>query len=298
MVTVALRGGLGNQMFQYALGSDLAKKNGTGLALDTTFLNDRFPRPGFVYRRYELGVFGIEPRLTALSKLSSRVPVPGLWLGLDLGLAKAKDILHVRRIVRENSGRHFDPAVLSVGGDVWLWGFWQSWRYFEDIAPEVRQAFSFRHELSGAAAGLARDILKSNSVALSVRRSDYTSAANIKNFGGTDMAYYDRAIRQMTARAGKGAPPRFFIFSDDIPWCRENIKPPFPTVYIPQDIGWEAAMHLASLARHHIIANSTFWWWAAWLSQSPGKIVIAPRQWSRTQIADRDGIVPPDWMAL
>jgi hypothetical protein len=160
-------------MFQYALGLNLAKKNSTKLALDTTFLNDRFPRRQFTYRTYDLDVFNVEPRFTALSKISSAVPIPGVWLGLDLASMTVKKTLGLERLVKGKDDGEFDPEVLKASGDAVLWGFWQSEKYFADAAADVRSAFTFRRPLEGLAKELAEKMKSCNSVSLHVRRGDY-----------------------------------------------------------------------------------------------------------------------------
>jgi Glycosyl transferase family 11 len=296
MIQVILRGGLGNQMFEYSLGLMLAKKYKTGLVLDTTYLHDRFPRKNITYRTYDLDIFGITPHVTALSKISRSAPVPGVWLGLDFALIGARDMLGLRKIARENDDLHFDPAVPESGGNVCLWGFWQSEKYFADARDEVRQAFTFRDELPHATAAMADAIRGTDSVSLSVRRGDYLRAGNSKIYGETDVKYYDEAARYVASRVPS---PHFFVFSDDIAWCRENIRPPFPTTYIPDELRgpkWKYALELTSLCKHQIIANSTFWWWGAWLNRNPEKIVVAPREWHLGIV--HDDVVPGEWVRL
>ena len=175
MIIVFLRGGLGNQMFQYALGLNLAKKNNTRLLLDTVFLNDRFPRKEFAYRTFDLDVFQLEPRLTTLSKISTAVPIPGAWLALDFGLMKAKEVFGIQKIVKEKKDHVVDGDVLRATGNLLLWGRWQDEGYFKDIADDVREAFKFRHPLEGEAEEVARKINSTNSVSIHVRRGDFAA---------------------------------------------------------------------------------------------------------------------------
>ncbi len=297
MIQVILRGGLGNQMFEYSLGLALAKKYKTDLVLDAAYLNDRFPRKNITFRTYNLGMFNVERRFSALSKLSARFPVPGLWLGLDLGLVKARDAIGGRKLVRETRDCCFDPAVLESGENVCLWGFWQSPKYFAGIEDEVRRTFRFRDTLTGPAAEMADKIQAVDSISLSVRRGDYLRAGNSQIYGNTDIRYYDNAVRYMASRVDK---PHFFVFSDDVAWCRENIRPSFPTVYIPDELPgleWNFTLDLSSRCKHQIIANSTFWWWGAWLNKNPEKIVVAPKRWRASGIEDDDA-VPGGWIRM
>ncbi len=297
MVTVFLRGGLGNQMFQYAFGLNLAKRNDADLVLDTVHLSDRFPRRNFTYRTFDLPmVFTLEPRLTPLSRAANTVPLPGVWLGLDLlGMAVRERFLN-QRVVYENERQGFDFVALQAKGNIILYGRWQSEKYFKDIESDVRAAFTFRRALSGPAAAIAKEISSSNSVSLHIRRGDYAAFKNVeKVMGKTDIGYYARAASYV---AGKVKAPHFYIFSDDIAWCREHIKLPYDATYLDDaSAGPRGAFHLElmSFCRHNIIANSTFSWWGAWLNQNPGKIVVAPKRWvADPKIDDRD-VVPEGW---
>ena len=299
MVTVFLRGGLGNQMFQYAAGLGIAKRNNTGVLLDDVFINDRFPRRNFAYRTYDLDMFTLKSRFTALSKCSAGVPIPGVWLGLDLGLIGIRNALGIRRMVKEKKEFAFDPAVYGEKENILLWGRWQNEKYFADIAGDVRAAFTFREPLTGEAAAIAESIRSSDSVSVHVRRGDFVAFENVaKMMGATDLSYYERAAASI---AGHVHAPKLFVFSDDIDWCMDNLKLPFPTVYVPASAeGPKAAFHLQlmSLCKHNIVANSTFSWWGAWLNANPEKIVIAPRKWYADGRDENNEIMPEGWIKI
>jgi len=295
MVVVALRGGLGNQMFQYAAGLAAARAAGVPLKLDTVYLNDRFPRPSFSPRTYDLDIFYVESQMTRLSRASSSFPVPGFWLGLDLALVHAKNALGIGKVLKEKRGFVFDPEVTSGTKELFLWGFWQTPKYFSGIEDELREAFRFVHPLDGDAARIAEDIKNTNSVSLHVRRADYVLPKYRNTYGETNLSYYDKAVQSM---AQKVADPKFYIFSDDIAWCKENIKLSFPVEYIERSSEGPKASHhlqLMSLCKHNIIANSTYSWWGAWLNQNPGKHVIAPAVWHVGEQAGDDDIIPAGW---
>jgi hypothetical protein len=300
MITVDLRGGLGNQMFQYAAGLSLAKRNKTDFLLDTVFLNDRLPRRNFTFRDFSLDIFTLEPRLTRLSRISRVFPVPGMWLALDLAVVGICNVLGIRKKICEVSNFVLQPEVLSTHGDILLWGYWQNEKYFNDIISEVRAAFTFKQPLSGAAADIAKEIASGNSVSLHVRRGDYVAFKNVEGLmGKTDTSYYDRAVAYMAEYVKN---PHFFIFSDDIAWCKENIKLSFPAIYIDRSSeGPKSAFHLQlmSLCKHNIIANSTFSWWGAWLNSNAEKIVVAPEQWyAGKDSASGKDIIPATWLRL
>jgi hypothetical protein len=298
MVTVFMRGGLGNQMFQYALGLNLAKRNDVPLVLDTVHISDRFPRRNFTYRTFDLDIFTLTPRFTALSRAARAVPLPGVWLGIDLFVMNAGERLAGRRILYEDERKGFDLRVLAAHGDIILYGRWESERYFSDVESDVRAAFQFRAPLAGKAAEVAAEIAKGESVALHVRRGDFISSKKVGALmAPTGPRYYERAVARIAARVNR---PHFFIFSDDIAWCKENIKLTHPATYLGNDTaGPKASNHLELMARckHNIIANSTFSWWGAWLNKNEKKVVIAPQRWYAGATADAD-IVPAAWTRI
>lgn len=299
MVTVFLRGGLGNQMFQYAAGLAAAKKRGTGLVLDTVFLNDRFPRKEFSYRTYDLDIFAMAPRFTPLSECSRRFPVPGFWLGIDLAFMWAGNALGIRPVIKEKQEFVVDPEVLASGKNAVLLGRWQSENYFTGIEGDIRKAFEFRDPITGEAAAIAGSIRSSNSVSVHVRRGDFVSFKSVeKLMGATDTGYFDRAAAYVATQV-PGA--KFFVFSDDIEWCKEHLPLPHGAVYVPASAeGPKAAfhLHLMSLCKHNIVANSTFSWWGAWLNQNPHKIVVAPKNWYADGRDKENKIMPVSWIKM
>lgn len=296
MVTVFLRGGLGNQMFQYAAGLGLARRNHARLVFDTTLLRDRFPRHEITFREYALDIFTIAPEFTVLSKISSRIPVPGLWVAGDLALMKLRDALGIQKVMKEKQECIFDPAVFHAGDNTLLWGFWQVPKYFSDVEEELRAAFRFRHSLAGVAADIAREMEKTNAVALHVRCADYLLPKYRGLYGATDLGYYEKAVAYIADRVKNHA---LFVFSDDIAWCKAHFHFPYPMTFVDRaSEGAKSSFHLQlmSLCKHNIIANSSFSWWGAWLNRNPQKIVIAPKRW--TLDAESDDVIPENWVRM
>lgn len=298
MVKVLLRGGLGNQMFQLAMGLNLARKNGSRLTLDSTYLNDRLPRRNFTHRTFELNVFRLPYEITSLSRVSRAIPIPGVWLGVDFLHLKVSELLRGQKIVRETSCR-FDPCALEARGNIFLYGFWQSEKYFADVAEEVRRAFQFKQPLEAGSARLAEKIATANSVSVHVRRGDYAAFETMRRIvGDTNLGYYQRGLAHIAERIEN---LHFFVFSDDIKWCQQNLELRFPSTYVlPSDTGGKASidLELMSLCRHNIIANSTFSWWGAWLNSNLRKIVVAPARWYVKEGLSDEDIVPPSWTKL
>ena len=291
MVILQLSGGLGNQMFQYALCLELMHR-GRGVKIDD--------------------VTGYGPQEKLRSPLLADV------FGIDYPRASAEEITAITdsymdlfsRIRRKLTGRRtklyhegepyrFDPKVMELT-ETYLVGCWQSEAYFSSVREEVRAAFRFplqrlsersreaaaqilgtagNADLSGAD-GLENGNGSTAPVSVHVRRGDYLNAVNV--YGGIcTEAYYRGAVRHMLEKFGRC---RFFVFSNDPAWVNENIETLFGadenlsvTVMDANDEqgGWQD-MYLISLCRHHIIANSSFSWWGAWFSAAEDGEIVAP----------------------
>jgi hypothetical protein len=266
-VTVALQGGLGNQMFQYALGRTLSLRLGLPLTLDLAMLRIRTAtQPP---RRYELGRFRL-----AGPRLRDRP----LWLaraGDSAARWLASRGIGSMCFVNEAS-LAFQPEALQVSGPCRLEGYWQSERYFEAMATELREDFTFQQAPDAHSAGYESRLRAVKSVGLNFRRTDFVESP----FHGTcSENYYTAALERVVERLGRDI--ELFIFSDDMEWCRKNVRYSLPTTYVD----WEGMDHtsedlrLMSACRALVMANSTFSWWAGWLNPRPDKLIIAPRQW-------------------
>jgi|GEM_PF-786031 len=278
-VVVKLMGGLGNQMFQYATGLALATKNHAPLMLDLTFLQDRSPRPNFTPRDYALDAFPLNP---------------GCALIRD-----AQDLPAGLKAVAEKHF-HYDASVSDLPTGVVLQGYWQSPRYFEDIAAEVRKNFSLAPQLKPAAKALADQIEASMAVCLHVRRGDMAHNPHTASVHGTCPKEYYQTACDVVARKFPSA--QFFIFSDDPAWCKtQDLTRGRSNVVISSAGGGQGAivdLYLMRRCRHFIIANSTFSWWAAYLSDSPDKTVIAPDPWFSDPALDVSDLLPSGWIRL
>lgn len=286
MIIVRLKGGLGNQLFQYAAGRRLAHANGTKLKLDlSAYQNDPL-------RVYELHPFQIQEELAAPEEIA-RLRGAGLARQIRR-VAKSVYPGFYPTWVKERS-LHFDPGLLDISGEAYLEGYWQSERYFQDIAPILHSEFTVRDPLEGHNRVVAETILGCPAVSIHVRRGDYVSRPEtFQTHGVCPPEYYREAAAEL---AGEVRDAHFFVFSDEPEWAQENLRLEHPVTYIvgnrPQK-GYED-LRLLSLCRHHIIANSSFSWWGAWLSRCPEKIVIAPRQWFADPRNDTRDLIPPSW---
>jgi hypothetical protein len=285
MVTVAIYGGLGNQLFQYSVGRSLAQRNGCRLQLDTRHFDEN---SAF---RYGLGNFNIEAVVG-----TSRTLPPTKQDGLQYWKWRYFSKRH--RMIREQ-GLSFDSCVLEQTGSIYLRGYWQSDKYFAQIASQIRSELTLTDPPMGQNAELLDQIRSSPSIAVHVRRGDYVSNPQANKFHGTlPPEYFRRGLQQIAQRI-QGY-PTIYIFSDDYQWAQKNIHTDYQTVFVHHNDGYSAHedLRLMSACQHQVISNSTFSWWAAWLNPNPDKQVIAPAQWFADPRARNDDLIPPNWDRL
>jgi hypothetical protein len=176
---------------------------------------------------------------------------------------------------------HYDPAFEALGPQTALFGYFQSERYFISIAGNLRDWFSPREPLGNAAAAALKRIETSRlPVSVHVRRGDYLKSGTHEVHGILGESFYRQVFDRLERMIGHEA--ELFIFSDD-PAAGERMLNFIPRSRLHHVCGdpdrpWED-MTLMARCRHHVIANSSFSWWGAWLNRSPDKIVVAPRAW-------------------
>jgi hypothetical protein len=198
------------------------------------------------------------------------------------------------RLIANESGHAFMKEFYSYPKDVYLNGYWQSEYYFEPIKGILRKEFTLKEVLIGQNAELAERIKNSNSVSLHIRRGDYVDNKEVSEFHGTcSPEYYKKAIEFLKAKGDL----EVFVFSDDIQWAKENLRAD-KINFVAQNNPGYIDMNLMALCKHNIIANSSFSWWAAWLNQSPSKIVIAPQKWFADPGRQTPDIYPKNWIKI
>jgi len=285
MIYARLLGGLGNQLFQYATARAVALRNGAELVLDARLCRDDD------HTRYGLGAFAIRARRALPAELPP---------GRDRPLAHAlwRRFGRHPRFVRER-GLGFNPSVLSLGDDVYLHGYFQSERYFADQADILRDELTIIDPPTAPVAAMAARIAGVPAVSVHLRRGDYvTDSRAARAHGGVGADYYDRALRLVAERAG--IEPVVFVFSNDPGWARENLRLAFETriVAVADATRPHDDLRLMAACRHHVIVNSTFSWWGAWLDPNPEKIVVAPRRWFADPGLSNPDILPAGWISV
>ncbi len=293
MIIVRLQGGLGNQMFQYALGRSLSIKNNTQLGLDLTFLLDRTPIPNFTFREYQLDVFNI--KATVVSKND----IPFLYRKHHLGIFMRYVDYFRRRFLstpgKEKKDCYFDSEIIDLGPDAYLEGWWQNPKYFAGFEDIIRQDFTLKNLLSKNIQDLMHEIKEQNSICVHVRRGDFVGNTYHEVVGKD---YYDKGIGYVKNRTDI---EKIYVFSDDIKWCESNLKFNFPTMFVGEEYSGEKGeghMLLMSSCRHFIIPNSSFAWWAVWLCDFKSKIVVAPKLWVINTFINTTDLIPKEWIRI
>ncbi|MDD5056763.1 MAG: alpha-1,2-fucosyltransferase [Sideroxydans sp.] len=292
MVISHILGGIGNQMFQYAAGRALSHSNGQRFLLDLSDFSNYRLHHGFELSR----VFNVNAEIASPATLHEMLGWrANRWSKRMLRRPQLAWFRGKRFKVEPHFNYWHDFNKLK--DDCYLYGYWQSEQYFNQYESLIRQDFTFREQLGGRNAELALEMANTQSVSLHVRRGDYVSNPKNRNvLEVCSLDYYRKAIAYVAERVERLV---FYVFSDDMAWVKQNLPVGFPCVYVEHNRQQESYrdMQLMSLCRHHVIANSSFSWWGAWLNANPDKLVIAPQSWFRSGNNDCD-LIPGDWVRL
>lgn len=294
MIIVRLNGGLGNQLFQYAAGFALAAKNQDQLKVDlSAFDYQRGSRDAI--RFPDILHFSLSAPMASSEEVNEHRNPWG-------SVSRAARFFRHRVFKQYLSDWH--PEVLLKKGDVYLEGYFQCEKYFENCLHELLGEYRLRTDLSEALVTWDEKIAALPCpVSLHVRRGDYVTdprANALHNICTVD--YYQRAIAEIRVRLGEC---NLVVFSDDVTWVQKNLGLGKDVLYI----SWERSLVgesllasqelvLMSHCRHHIISNSTFSWWGAYMNTRSGKIVIAPALWNRSKVDSHKNILPRGWLCL
>lgn len=287
MIVCILAGGLGNQLFQYAAARALALHHGVEVKF---YFEDHYK---LAERSFALTPFNIPVNFLSKSETINYLPKKK-WNRL---FRRMVGLPFDGRIHREKKQFVFDEFFFDLPDHIALLGFWQSHRYFSDIEQNLRKDLQFvypQDRLNRDAADKIR--AAAISVSVHLRRGDYTNPAS--GFKPLNIDYYYEALRELDRRiAGKKT---IFVFSDDIHWVQENLKLNCTHHYFSFNSSNDAYqdMRLMSFCDHHIIANSSFSWWGAWLNPSADKVVLMPSIWQASIYTSNTELVVPGWSII
>lgn len=290
MIIVQLLGGLGNQMFQYALGRRLSIDRQVPLKLDVSGFET------YTLRQYYLDHFNIHAEIATPGDIL-RFRSYRIDQRVKRRIERLTRPYYDRSIVNEQTPG-FDSRILRVGGDVCLDGYWQNEQYFDTIQAHIREEFTLKAPPSAANLAMLRQIESTQSVSLHIRRGDYASNPLTNQYHGLlPLTYYQEAAAKISDRVSD---PHFFVFSDDPGWAHDHLRLDFPVIIV--DVNGPAQGHedlrLMSACQRHIIANSSFSWWGAWLSSSPRKLVYAPARWFTDPVMNAQYALPANWSRI
>lgn len=309
-IITRLDGGLGNQMFQYAVGRSLSLRYNAPLYIDASMYRS------YTTRQYSLGVFNVAAeRLPAansplsessvlrsagriLGNLARRLP-PFASSALSSLVAKKNtatlqaNVTHgFGTLCHEKQQFEFDRNILESPPPLYLVGFWQNEQYFADCQDVIRRDFTLQVPISDTAKAYTKAAEQQPSASLHIRRGDYVHSSASKRLNVCGMQYYRDALHIIRSKEPEA---RVFVFSDEIGWAKANLE--FDRLTFVEGCKDYEEMFLMSRCHHNIIANSSFSWWGAWLNPNKNKIVVAPQRWVNADIGDRTP-VPPDWVRI
>ena len=296
MIIVNINGGLGNQMFQYALGKALSIKKNTDLTLYIKGVSDRNDHNGFelhnVFNTTSAVATDQERKLVLGARYSHNL--------IKLLRSKKLGFLRGKHYIVENHF-HYDKQIEDISKHVFLRGFWQSEKCFSAHRQKILKEFSFKENLSDQNLKAVKKIQETTSISIHVRRGDYISNPGAsKTFVSLDAEYYQKALKKLNTDPIKTL---LVFFSDDTDWVEKNIinqlSKNYQNMIVSHNIGSESYndMRLMSFCNHNIIANSSFSWWGAWLNETPGKKVVAPKKWFSINKNTKD-LCPDDWIKI
>lgn len=285
MIITEINGGLGNQLFQYAAGLSLAERHQTQLKINVDFKQfDTSRTLGLSYFNIFLDAATPEeikqyfPKSILLRKILSYLP------------------LSHQKFYKERQFS-YQPGFEKLGPNVYLKGYWQSERYFSHLEKSIKDAFTLNPQYFEDAKPLIDELSASESVSIHVRKGDYLVQPYLDYYEQLDSNYYQRAIRKLQTYNQN---VKLFVFTDDVQWVKKHLTldTPYSIISGTHTKSMYEDFEAMKSCKYHIIANSSFSWWTAWLSSRQDKKVIAPKHWFKNGPKDTEDLIPKTWHLL
>lgn len=285
MIISRITGGLGNQLFQFAAAYEVAKRNQVPLKLH--FYLDERDTP----RMAEINQLVPALNWCSIEELEQFVPSTSMERLIQRLLPASKKSFFKERYF------HFNPQLEKVAGNAYLQGYWQSENYFKRSAVELKELINEGLKRFSFSNSLQNKLQDPNSVSLHVRKGDYLKPPYSRYYHQLDNTYYTAAVNVLKK---KYAQVNLMVFTDDPQWVEShlNVGHPFELISSKETFSVFEDMHAMTQCRQHIIANSSFSWWTAWLSNSPNKTVIAPSKWFNEGPSDTEDLIPSEWITV
>ena len=279
-VIIKLQGGLGNQLFQYAFAAAVAHRLDTNFQLDISYFEaDLSQYPNAIRRKYELDIFDIDfPIVHSKHFFYTSTNRILTWLRKKMShsVGLPNYIAEVGFLEQFKDNTYYE-------------GYWQNEFYFQEISEKIKQSLKFRIPISEKALPTLKQIKDSESVCVHVRRTDFLTDNRYEVLG---MDYYQKAIQELKNLHQNLL---FFVFSDDIIWCKHQDFGDSKVIFVSDNQSLRDEFELMMTCKHHIIANSTLSWWAAWLNPNPDKKIIAPQKWFLVKTQPTT-LIPERWI--
>lgn len=263
MIVVKIFGGFGNQLFQYAMAKKIAKKSKNSLLLDLSWFNSKISYA--TKRNFDLKFLNLSLDTTIRFKDRTKL------LFYNNSLLKKIPFKRKLRILNDNDQICFEDL-----DNVYLEGYWHSYKYFDDVKDELFKDFALKYNININSDFRNQILSEDNSVSIHIRRTDYV---NNPFYTQCSMQYFQNAMNLI---AEKIENPVFFIFSDDLDYVKKNLminNTAYFAINDNSEISTIEDFFNMQSCKHHIISNSTFSWWASWLNPNPYKIVVIPKHW-------------------
>ena len=293
MIAIKIFWWLWNQMFQYSTAFALSRKYNTKILIDKSFINNRFPISNYTFRKYELDiVFNTYEKESILSKFSSKYKILNKIIHpyfYDI----INKIIYKKNYIKEINWKY----IKNIWNNVYLNWYWQTSDYFKEYENEIKNIFEVKTKISQKNQEILNTITNNflNTVSIHIRRWDYISNQNASSWHGTcNNDYYTKAINIIKEQINN---PLFIVFSDDIDWVKNNMIFSDNTIFIEWN-KWEDDLRLMYNCGNHIIANSSFSWWGAYLWKNKNKIIIAPSKWLNEINYNTSNILPDNWIKI
>lgn len=295
-----LAGGMGNQMFQYAAAYAVAKREVRELILDARWLLMDSEDSMHVRRDYSLEVFGLDNAICIGDNLGIEIPYgPETITAAENISSRIRRKLGISGLYIEPKFEYSPIPGNACSPERYLVGFFQSQNYFKDCVDDIRAIFDTSKLISSSGKSLFAEIVSQPSICLNVRRGDFVNNPRSASFhGAMDASYYIEAVKRLRQESGATA---VFTFSDDIDWCASELGVINDIQFVGHDF---AGLHfgeylaLMSACQYFVIPNSTFGWWAAWLSKAPPQQIIVPKAWFRDSAVDVSDLLPAEWIRM
>ncbi|WP_342648679.1 alpha-1,2-fucosyltransferase [Mucilaginibacter sp. CSA2-8R] len=296
MIYVKLVSGLGNQLFQYAIGRMISLKNNMPLKLDVSFFESQS------LRQFKLNHYNIAADIATpdevdkfLTNYRSKSIKSKIFRKIDYRLPKS-----YRRYFIESEPFVYEPDLFKIHNSVYLDGYWQNQAYFADVNPTIFKELKIKEVYSAIAGNYLKKIQHHpSSVALHIRRGDYvTDKKAFEMMGVLPIDYYNEATKIIKSDL---IDPHYFVFSDDLNWAKDKLNVGSAVTFVDfnGEISDYTELELMSQCKHNIIANSSFSWWGAFLNTNKKKIVISPQNWVKSSaINSKVHIQMSNWLKL